>query len=220
MPTLFVTGANRGIGREIVKQYSEDGWRVIAACREPALADLTCETVELDVADGASVETLAHSLGGTPIDLLWNNAGIYPDKGLSLEQLNYDDWLETMNVNALAPIRLATALADNVAASDKKLMAFTSSSMASIGLNEPGGYGYRSSKAALNMAVTCLTHDMKPKGIACALIDPGWVVTDMGGEGADIDAQTSVSGMKQVLDGFTLDKTGAYLTYQGDRHPW
>jgi NAD(P)-dependent dehydrogenase (short-subunit alcohol dehydrogenase family) len=220
MPSLLVTGANRGIGREIVRQCAADGWDVIGACRNPAEAGLDCETMALDVADAGSVETLAETLGDRPIDLLWNNAGIYPDKGLGLDQLDYGDWLAAMNVNVLAPIRLASRLRQNVAASDKKLMAFTSSVMASIGRDPSGAYAYRSSKAALNMAVTCLKHDVRPLGIACALIHPGWVRTDMGGGEADIDVEDSVAGMRRVLNGFTMDQSGQFLSYDGSTFPW
>jgi NAD(P)-dependent dehydrogenase (short-subunit alcohol dehydrogenase family) len=221
MPTLLITGGNRGIGREIVHQYAADGWRVIAACREPATAGTDeAETVELDVADAESVSVLAESLSGVPIDLLWNNAGVYPDKGLSLDQLDYNDWLEAMQVNALAPIRLAAALKDNVAASDRKLMAFTSSQMGSIARDAQGAYAYRSSKAALNMAVNCLKHDVRPMGIAVCLLHPGWVRTDMGGDDAEISVMESAAGMKQVLDGFSLEKTGAYVDYRGEPLRW
>lgn len=220
MPTLLVTGANRGIGREIVTQFMDDGWRVIGACREPASAGLECETIELDVADPDALAILSASLGETPIDLLWNNAGIYPDKGKSLDQVNYAQWLEAMHVNCLAPIRLASALRGNVAASEKKVMAFTSTMMASIGRDPSGAYAYRSSKAALNMAVTCLKHDVEPLGIGCALIHPGWVRTDMGGDGASIDVRTSVAGMKQVLDDFTMAQSGQFLSYDGSTFPW
>ncbi|MEQ8602664.1 MAG: SDR family oxidoreductase [Marivibrio sp.] len=221
MPTLLVTGANRGIGREIVRQYAADGWRVIAACREPAASGVDeAETVELDVADAESVAVLAESLEGVAIDLLWNNAGIYPDKGLALDALDYEDWLEAMAVNVLAPIRLAAALKENVAASEKKLMAFTSSQMGSIARDSQGAYVYRSSKAALNMAVNCLKHDVRPLGIATCLLHPGWVRTDMGGGAAEIDVDESVAGMKQLLDGMTLETTGAYVDYRGAPLDW
>lgn len=220
MPTLLVTGANRGLGREIVRQYAADGWRVIAACRDPASAGLDCETEALDVADAASVEALAHRLAGTPIDLLWNNAGIFPDKGQGLDDIDYGQWLKAMHVNALAPIRLAWALKETVAASAGKLMAFTSSQMASIARESAGAYAYRSSKAALNMAVTRLKIDVAPLGIAVCLLHPGWVRTDMGGAEADIDAETSVAGMKQVLDGFEAAQSGAFVDYRGEPLAW
>ncbi|MBP5857601.1 SDR family oxidoreductase [Marivibrio halodurans] len=220
MPTVLVTGANRGIGREIVTQYMADGWDVIAACRDPDGAGLDCETLALDVADPDDVEAAKRTLGDRPVDLLWNNAGIYPDKGQGLDTLSYARWLEAMHVNCLAPVRLAAALSGNVAASDRRIMAFTSTMMASIGRDPSGAYAYRSSKAALNMAVTCLKHDVRPLGIACCLIHPGWVRTDMGGEAAAIDVATSVTGMKRVLDGFTMEHTGRFLSYDGSEFPW
>ncbi len=220
MPTLLVTGANRGIGREIVRQYAADGWRVIAACRDPEAAGLDVETRAVDMLDLASVDALAAGLADTPIDLLWNNAGIYPDKGLGLHELDYGDWAAAMQVNVLGPIRLAAGLVEAVAASERRLMAFTSSQMGSIGRDAQGAYVYRSSKAALNMAVNCLKHDVRPKGIAVCLLHPGWVRTDMGGASAALDETESVAGMKRVLDGFDLSRSGAYLDYTGAALPW
>ena len=220
MPTLLVTGANRGIGREIVRQYAAAGWRVIAACRDPAAAGLDVETRAVDMLDPASVDALAAGLADTPIDLLWNNAGIYPDKGLGLHELDYGDWAAAMQVNVLAPIRLAAGLVDAVAASERRLMAFTSSQMGSIGRDSQGAYVYRSSKAALNMAVNCLKHDVRPQGIAVCLLHPGWVRTDMGGAAAAIDETESVAGMKRVLEDFDLSRSGAYLDYTGAPLPW
>lgn len=220
MPTILITGGNRGIGRELVKAYETDGWRVIATAREPAAAGLDCECLELDVAAPDSVANLKATLEGVAIDVLWNNAGVYLDKNTSLWELDYDRWAETMLVNVLSPIRIAAALADNVAASDGKVMAFTSSIMASLARSPSGAYAYRSSKTALNMAVTCLTKDVADRGIATVLLHPGWVRTDMGGSNADIDAETSATGMKQVVDGLTMDRSGAFLNYDGTEIDW
>lgn len=220
MPTILITGANRGIGRELVDAYLADDWRVIAACREPAAAGLECECLELDVASDDSVHTLTTSLEGIAIDVLWNNAGVYLDKGTALEDMDYDAWAESMLVNAQSPIRLCAALMANVEASDRKTMAFTTSKMASIELNSGGAYAYRSSKIALNMAVDCLTKDVAAKGIKTVLLHPGWVRTDMGGASADIDAATSARGMKAVVDGLTQDQSGSFRNYDGTAFPW
>ncbi len=220
MPTILITGANRGIGRELVSAYSADGWRVIATARDPAAAGLDCECLEMDVADPNGAAALKDSLADTAIDVLWNNAGVYLDKGMSLAGMDYDLWAESMLVNALAPIRVASALIENVAASERKVMAFTSSMMASLSRRPAGSYAYRSSKAALNMAVTCLTHDVQDKGIATVLLHPGWVRTDMGGENADIDVTTSAMGMKRVVDAMSPEKSGGFFNYDGTEIPW
>lgn len=220
MPTLLVTGASRGIGREIVDQYTAAGWRVIAACRDPEAADLDCEMLALDVGDGAAIDALPGRLDGVAIDLLWNNAGVYPDKGVALEDLDYDAWSHCMTVNVLAPIRLASALAGNVAASEGKVMAFTSSTMGSIARNSGGAYVYRSSKAALNMAVTSLVQDMRPKGIACCLLHPGWVRTDMGGPRATVDVEESASGLMARFDALSLETTGVFEDHRGAAIPF
>jgi len=221
MPTILITGASRGIGRELCAQYQTDGWDVIAACRNPADVDLGCESLALDVRDPGSVQALQRSLEGRPIDILWNNAGVFLGRNQSLSDLDYDEWAETMLINTLAPIRIAAALVDNVAASERRLMAFTTSRMGSIGENTGGGaYAYRSSKAALNMACKNLSLDLAARGIAVVVLHPGWVRTDMGGAQAAIDTATSVTGMRQTVDGLGVEATGRFLNYDGGELTW
>ena len=124
MPTILITGANRGIGHRLTELYHKDGWDVIAACRNPSSADLVGEPLTLDVADEASVAAAAKSLAGRPIDVLWNNAGVYLDKGQMLMDLSAQEWLETFRINTIAPILLCRALLENVAASTQRKLAF------------------------------------------------------------------------------------------------
>ena len=224
MPTLLLTGASRGIGRELLNQYKQDGWTVIAACRNPdAVGDIGADRVlPLEVTSEGSILALKDTLGDMPVDVLWNNAGVYLDKGMSLGEAGFDIWADTFAINTAAPLRIAHAFATNVAASEKKTMAFTSSKMASIGsLGETANaYVYRSSKTALNMAVAILTNDLRPMGVKTVMIHPGWVRTDMGGPAADIDTATSAGGMKKVVDNLTDDQSGGFFNYDGGTWPW
>ena len=224
MPTVLLTGASRGIGRELLNQYKQDGWTVIAACRDPGgVGDIGADQVlPLDVTSEESILALKDAVGGKPIDVLWNNAGVYLDKGMSLAETGFAVWSESFAVNTIAPLRIANAFAANVAASDKKTMAFTSSRMGSIG--DLGGaanaYAYRSSKTALNMAAALLANDLRDSGVKTAVLHPGWVRTDMGGPSADIDTVTSASGMKRVVDNLTDAQSGGFFNYDGKTWPW
>ncbi len=220
MPTVLITGASRGIGREFVRQYEDAGWRVIATCRDPAGTDLSCETHALDVTDPASVDAVGATLRDEAIDVLINNAGLYGPRDYGPNSIPYDDWESVLRTNLLAPMRVTAALMEPVARSDRKLFVFLSSIMGSIGGGGGGQYIYRSSKAALNAAVVALAQDVRPKDIGCLLLHPGWVQTDMGGPSAAIDVVTSVTGMRQVIEGWSIDETGVFRDYAGEPLPW
>jgi NAD(P)-dependent dehydrogenase (short-subunit alcohol dehydrogenase family) len=220
MPTILITGANRGIGKRLAELYAGDQWDVVAGVRDPEAYDGPGEALTLDVTNGATIAAAKSALGRRPIDILWNNAGVYLDKDTALDELDWGDWEETFRVNTIGPIRLAQALMDNVAASEKRLMAFTSSKMGSITRLSSGSYCYRSSKSALNMAVAVLTKDVANRGIATLLLHPGWVRTDMGGAEADIDTDTAAAGMKVIAGAHGLDRSGAFLSYDGTEIPW
>jgi NAD(P)-dependent dehydrogenase (short-subunit alcohol dehydrogenase family) len=195
MPTVLITGANRGLGLEFARQYAGDGWQVIACCRKPDQAtDLqravtahssAVEVQALDVADGGSVAALAERLAGRPIDLLVNNAGLGQRGGDTLGQIDYDSWQELLAVNTLGPMRVTEALIANVAASRQKRVVTLTSGLGSLSLlaQEAGpgfgpAYQYRTSKAAVNIAMLALAHQAKPRGITVVLFSPGWVRTD------------------------------------------
>lgn len=221
MPTVLITGASRGIGREFARQYEAGGWRVIATCRDPSKYDLEGEVYRLDVTDPDSVAALHRELKGEAIDLLINNAGIYGPRGLEFGSLDYDSWEEVLRTNVLGPMRVAEAIADQVAASEKKKMVFISSKVGSIADNSSGGsYIYRSSKTALNMAVKSLSLDLSGKEVICLMLHPGWVQTDMGGASALIDAATSVAGMRAVIDRAGAADSGRFFNYDGNELPW
>lgn len=220
MPTVLITGASRGLGREFVRQYEAAGWRVIATCRDPAGTDLSCECHALDVTDPESVDAIGAALAGDAIDVLINNAGIYGSRDYGPDSIPYDEWESVLRTNLLAPMRVSAALMAPVARSERKLMVFLSSIMGSIAGGGGGQYIYRSSKAALNAAVSAMARDVRPSGIGCLLLHPGWVQTDMGGPSAAIDAVTSVTGMRQVIEDWSIGDTGAFLDYAGEPLPW
>ncbi len=225
MPTVLITGANRGIGLELARQYAADGWAVLATCRDPGTADELKAVAgdvavhRLDVDDEASLEALASALQGRPIDVLFNNAGINI-RAASIADVNYAGWARTMQTNVFGPIRVAWALKDNVLASTARVMAFTSSKMGSIAENRGGSVMYRSSKTALNMAVDCLARELGPQGAIAVLFHPGHVRTDMGGPAAPVTATDSAAGMRQVIAGLTPAENGAFRNYDGTPLPW
>lgn len=226
--TLLITGANRGIGLEYVRQYAAAGWQVIACCRAPATADAlnalaqqyaSIRVEALDVADFVAIRRLAASLQTTPIHVLINNAGVYPESAFG--QTDDDAWLHAFKVNSMSTLKLAEAFMPHlVKAGGAKLVAMTSK-MGSIEDNSSGGeYIYRSSKTALNMVVKSLAIDLTKYGVAVALLHPGWVKTDMGGPHGLIDVQTSVNGLRQVIADLSLEDSGKWVAYDGKPIPW
>ena len=223
MPTILITGAGRGLGAELARQYLADDWHVIATARDTSQLDDRAgyQREQLDVCDQASVDALADLLNGTAIDLLLNNAGVNRSLDVKFGCFNYDDWVEEFRVNTLAPLRVAEALVNHVARSDRKLMAFISSKTGSNELNTSGGSpGYRASKAALNSGVRSAAVELAPLGITCVLLHPGWVRTDMGGTNAALDIQTSIEGVRKVIGELTPNDNGRFIDYDGSEIPW
>ena len=226
MPTVLITGANRGIGLEFARQYAEAGYRVHAACRAPGSADALASLGErvtlhaLDVTDHAGIEALAAGLENEAIDIVINNAGIY-GKAQEFGKIDYASWQEVMRVNTLAPLKMAECFLPHLEAGKMKTIASLTSRMGSIADNSAGGvYIYRSSKAALNAAARSLALDLAPRGITVIVFHPGWVKTDMGGPGALIDAETSVAGMRAVIEGAGPKDSGRFFAYDGAEVPW
>ena len=225
MPTVLITGANRGIGLELARQYAAQGWRVLATCRDPGTAaDLKAikgdvEVHRLDVDEPATLDALAASLRGQAIDVLFNNAGINR-RAASIAEIDYEGWAKTMETNVFGPIRVAAALKDNVLASSAKVMAFTSSKMGSIAENTGGSIMYRTSKTALNMAVDCLAKELGGQGAIAVLFHPGHVRTDMGGPTAPVTAADSAAGMRAVIAGLTPKDNGAFRNFDDTPLPW
>jgi len=230
MPSVLITGANRGIGLELVRSFAKDGWRVHAGCRQPDRADELREAADgsagavvvhrLDVTDGLKVEGLARELADQAIDILLNNAGVYgPRTGFG--DTDENEWPPVLAVNTFGPLRMAEAFVEHVARSRRKLIVNISSTMGSIAENTSGGsYIYRTSKAALNMISKTLSVDLAGRGIAVVALHPGWVKTDMGGPQARITTASSVQGLRRVIDGLTLKDSGRFFDYTGRALPW
>jgi NAD(P)-dependent dehydrogenase (short-subunit alcohol dehydrogenase family) len=187
MATVCITGANRGIGLELARQYRRRGDEVIAVCRRPSseLEALGVRIVDgIDVTDDAVVETLAERLSDVSIDVVINNAGLLSDE--SLDDLDFDRIRRQLEVNSLGPLRVSAALRGTLSSGAK--VAIITSRMGSIDDNTSGGrYGYRMSKAAVNMAGRSLAHDLAPAGISVVLLHPGFVRTEMTGHAGLID---------------------------------
>lgn len=232
MNTVLITGANRGIGLEFARQYAADGWQVVACCRQPQQAEALNRLADqyqdrfsihrLDVRELTEIDQLSHKLQDLPIDILINNAGVYPHaQNGEFDRISYDDWMEAFRVNTFAPLKMVEALVEQIACSQLKIVATITSKMGSIADNQRGGsYIYRSSKAAVNMVVKSLAVDLQPRGIIAVLLHPGWVQTDMGGRDALISTKQSVTGMKSILDRVTHSDTGKFIAYDGQHIPW
>lgn len=229
MPSILITGANRGLGLEFAKQYAEAGYRVFAAVRAPERAEaLTAIAAknprvtvhELAVTEAASVRALAESLAREPIDILLNNAGWYGPKRQTVGQIDFEGLLETLRVNTVAPLQVVDAFLPHVERGERKLLVAVTSGMGSIAESSGGYYAYRASKAALNMTFHNLALDLKNRGIISVVINPGWVKTDMGGAGAQLEPQQSIGMMRNIFDGLTLSDSGKFLNYRGGTLPW
>jgi NAD(P)-dependent dehydrogenase (short-subunit alcohol dehydrogenase family) len=223
MSTVLITGAARGLGLDFVKQYAAKGWKIHACARTPeALKQVkgNIHAHKLEVTDYAAVKTLAGELKGEAIDVLICNAGISGKEATVLGSIDPAVWRETFEVNALAPLMMAEAFADHVAASkDRKLVAI-SSRLGSITFADNGRYSYRASKAALNMEWKGLSVDLASKGLICVVLHPGWVQTDMGGATATLTIEQSVPAMVKVIDGLKSTDNGRFLNYDGAELPW
>lgn len=238
MPSVLITGANRGLGLELARQYAADGCRVFAVCRDPATAAklraLAAQhpgqvTVHrADMQDFASIDALAQEMRGEPIDLLLNNAGIMENGAdMPFGKLDYALWERTFRTNTLAPAKMTQSFVPNLEKGTRKLVVTLSSGLASMADNtdgkrlKPGGlYLYRTSKAAMNMTMRNLSFPLKAKGIASIVISPGHVRTDMGGPTAALGIEESITSVRKVLAGITLADTGKFFFYDGREYPW
>ena len=226
MPTALITGCNRGIGLEFVRQYAADGWRVRATCRNPRgakeLAAIAGDVKVhgLDVADDYQVAALAKSLADEPIDLLINNAGVSGPE-VEFGKTPANDWLEVLRVNAIAPLHVVEQFIGNLEAGQRKLIVNITSKMGSIADNTGGGsYIYRTSKVALNMVAKSMAQDLKGKRMIVVLFHPGWVKTDMGGPSALVPPKASVAGMRAKIAALTPADSGKFFNYDGQPIPW
>lgn len=239
MPTILITGAGRGLGLEFVRQYAAEGWHVLAALRNPARAtdlaslagatDTQVAVHALDVSDHASIDRLAQTLAGTPIDVLLNNAGTmgsqsFAERGMTIQRLgesDYADWERMLRVNVFGPMKMAEAFLGHVAASRQGKIVTLTSIVGSIGSNSLGGlYAYRSTKAAANAVMRSMGLDLAKRGIIAVAMHPGWARTAMGGPRAELEPADAVRGVRAVIARLTPDDAGRFLSYAGQELPW
>lgn len=226
MTTILITGTNRGIGLELARQALAKGWTVYGSargevtdpdahiCHHPKFHDLV-----FDVTDHAAVRAAAAGLAA-PIDILINNAGIIGPERQSTLDMDFDGFAETLAVNSLAPLAVAQAFLPQLKQSPNPRILTISSQMGRMSYAKSDKIAYRASKAAVNKVMQGLATDLKPMGVAVALVHPGWVRTDMGGAGADIDATESAAGILALAEGLTLDGTGQFYNWDGSSAEW
>jgi NAD(P)-dependent dehydrogenase (short-subunit alcohol dehydrogenase family) len=227
MPTVLVTSANRGIGREFARQYAAAGWRVLAACRHPEeVADELrgfgdeVRPIAMDVTDLASVEAVARE-DDAPVDLLLNTAGIIGQGEDTPGHVNYAEWMRVLDVNTMGPVRVLDAFADRLAAAGGAKAITLTSGLGSIGdLGSGSVMMYRTSKTAVNMAMRARSRQLGPRGIIVAVVNPGYVRTDMGGPGASISPEVSVTAMRGLIEGLMPEQAGSFLNWRGGTFPW
>jgi NAD(P)-dependent dehydrogenase (short-subunit alcohol dehydrogenase family) len=208
-PVALITGVSRGLGKELARQYADDGWDVIGTQRR-----------DLEMTDYQQIRQFASKLNGKPIDLLFCNAGISGKKGMAPGRFDFASWEEVLRVNLLGPAALAEALIENVAASERRTIAMMSSRLGSISESSGMTLPYSTSKAALNMLVKGLAAALASRRITVVALSPGWVRTDMGGEGAPLSPEASVRGLRKVLAGLKPGDSGKFLSHDGSAIPW
>ncbi len=228
MSTVLITGANRGIGLELVKGYAAQGHKVLACCRDPksatALAAITGDvtTLGLTVNDAASVAALVTTLGGQAVDLLINNAGVlgpaYADQ--TATTMDFAGWTEAFEVNTMAPVRVMQALLPNLKASKAPKVVTITSQMGALSLDMTMGFAYSATKAALNKFMKLAAIDLAKDGIDVCVIHPGWVQTDMGGPQADITPPDSAAGIVKTIAKLDASTTGSFWQWNGEVHGW
>ena len=219
----FVTGANRGIGLAFAAELTRRGDRVIGTARDPGRATELRETgarvEELDLSDPRSIAGLGERLAGEPIDVIVHNAGRGDGAG-DIARVGPAELEAFFAVNAIGPMLLTRALLPALERGDRRLVVAISSGLASISRNDGGWYGYRASKAALNMFVRTLAADLAPKKFTCVLLSPGWVRTEMGGPGAPLSPEKSVHAMLAVIGRLNPEDSGSFFDHRGRVLPW
>ena len=226
MATVLVTGASRGIGSELVKQYAADGAAVIACVRDTAAApgldgvNGNVRVVQMDAGSPESIAAAAAQVGDQTLDVVINNAGYVGGAKQAIDDVDLDEWHRTLDINTIGPLLIARAFKANLVASgDGKLMNVTSQLAAST-WPFGGMLIYSSTKAAFSKVAQILALDWKEEPISVALVHPGWVRTDMGGPNAEISAEESASGIRALIAGMTKADSGKFYKWNGDIHPW
>jgi NAD(P)-dependent dehydrogenase (short-subunit alcohol dehydrogenase family) len=228
---VLITGASRGIGLEMVKYGIEHNWRIFACCRHPQQADSLLDLAKLangrvsvhvaDMYELATIQALSYELRNEAIDILFNNAGIYGSDKNKFGHVDVQSWINTFQVNSIAPLKVSEALIEQLRMGKQKIIACMSSKMASMDDNSSGGsYIYRSSKAALNAVVKSMSIDLREDGIKCVALHPGWVKTEMGGPNAEISTRESVKSLFNILLSLKPEDSGRFIDIDGADIPW
>ncbi|MEM9372252.1 MAG: SDR family oxidoreductase [Planctomycetota bacterium] len=226
--TYLITGANRGIGLALARAAASQGHRVIGTARDPGSADelgaVTSRIEQLDADSDGSCRALAARLDSEPIDVLINNAGISPERSGRLADFDPEAYLACLRTNSVGPLLVTRALLPNLDAGRKKVVVHISSQMGSLGDaardGNTGSLAYRSSKSALNMAGLLIANELKPRGIACVMMHPGWVRTDMGGSQAPLGPEESASRMLATIATLGAADGGRFMRYDGADLAW
>jgi len=231
MSTIMIVGATRGIGLELTKQYANEGNQVIACARDTANASLLNEIAsgsenikieQLDIADAGSIESASSRIGGEAIDsviIVAGWVGGMPDNQ-TIDNIDIDEWHNTLNINTIGPLLVAKAFKSNLAASGNGNLMILSSQLAASTWPMGGMYIYSTTKAAVSKVGQILALDWAEDPIIVSIMHPGWVQTDMGGPTAEITAEESASGIRNVLSGLTKEDSGNFYKWNGDIHPW
>lgn len=228
---ILITGANRGIGLEMVKYSMEQGWSVFACCRNPHSADRLFNIAKLsngkvsvhiaDMLELATIQALSYELRNEPVDMIINNAGVYGSDNNKFGSVDAVNWLQAFQVNAIAPLKMVEAFAEQLFMGKRKIVACMSSKMASMADNGYGNsYIYRSSKAALNAVVKSLSIDLKEQGVISVAFHPGWVKTEMGGPNAEITTRQCVEQLFGHLTRLSFKDSGRFIDIDGSDIPW
>jgi NAD(P)-dependent dehydrogenase (short-subunit alcohol dehydrogenase family) len=229
MDTVMITGVNRGIGLELLRQYAESGWRTIGTCRNPDTAEAAREVAArheavslhaLDVTDTDAVEALADELRGTAIDVLILNAGMMGTRSVTFGELDADDFRQVLDVNVVGQAMCLQAFTEHVANSGRRTIVGIGSFLGSMGCSDGGKISYRAAKAGMHALIVAASHDLRDRGITAIVMHPGWVQTDMGGPDATVSTEASVRGMRQVIENIGPERSGHLLTYAGEELPW
>jgi NAD(P)-dependent dehydrogenase (short-subunit alcohol dehydrogenase family) len=221
MSLVVITGGNRGIGLHLAGLYAEAGDQVVLGIRRPEDAPSLPGTVlPLDVGESGSVASFATALAGRSVDILINNAGVLgPDRQSALE-MDFEGFIQTLNVNTLGPLRVTQALLPNLRSAEQAKVVILTSRMGSLSYAKSNRVAYRASKAAANKVTQCLATDLAQEEIAVAAVHPGWVRTDMGGPSADIAPEESALGVKAVIAGLSAAATGRFWNFDGSSLAW
>lgn len=229
--SILITGTNRGIGLELARIFTQYDWDVIATCRRPeeavalksiqAASEGRLKIEKLDVTSDEEIRDLADLLAAKDIDILLNNAGIMGPEEQGFGFLDEEAWLETFRVNTIGPYKMVRAFLDNVARSQRRIIATITSQMGSVENNSSGDYyAYRTSKSGANMIMKNLSHDLHGKRITCVALHPGWVRTRLGGGQAPLSPAASAAGVFKTLTALSEEQNGSFLDYEGRSLPW